>query len=309
MAHKTLIGGTAYNVVGGSTLVGGTQYSIAAGKTLVNGTAYSLSFDAGVPYSLDDWPGWDNADWEDINNLCYAKQQGYIDSWPNDVVVGGTKSVTLTASVSGTTTHNVMIIGMDQDAEGTLTFQTVNSLATASKFSSSSNSTAGSNYYDANNLIFDGNSSGLCKQYYDAFPGKASIMQVNKGTCVTQVSGQNGTATYREQYVWIPSEGEVGLDNYASLKYSNWTTTNGECTYGKKFQYSYYTDNNSRVKKLGDSGSADFWWTRGRYYYFATIGLVCNVNSDGSASSYIYSDSCGVAPAFVIGNPEAQTIE
>ena len=306
MAHKTLIGGTAYNVVGGSTLVGGTQYSIAAGKTLVNGTAYSLSFDAGVPYSLDDWPGWDNADWEDINNLCYAKQQGYIDSWPNDVVVGGTKSVTLTASVSGTTTHNVMIIGMDQDAEGTLTFQTVNSLATTSAFSRSSDYADGTNYYHANNLIFDGNSSGLCKKYYDAFPGKASIMQVNKGTCTSQVETQDGTATYREQYVWIPSEGEVGLDNYASLKYSNWTTTNGECTYGKKFKYAYYTDNDTRKKWRGDeaatsagySGSAYPWWTRSHNYQGQGI---CGVYASGIEYGGYYYDTKGVAPAFVIG--------
>lgn len=44
MAHKTLIGGTAYEVSGGKTLVGGTAYSIAGGKTLVGGTAYDISF-------------------------------------------------------------------------------------------------------------------------------------------------------------------------------------------------------------------------------------------------------------------------
>lgn len=44
MAHKTLIGGTAYEISGGKTLIGGTAYSIKGGKTLVDGTAYSLSF-------------------------------------------------------------------------------------------------------------------------------------------------------------------------------------------------------------------------------------------------------------------------
>lgn len=46
MAHKTLIGGTAYEISGGKTLVGGTAYSIDKGKTLVGGTAYEISFGA-----------------------------------------------------------------------------------------------------------------------------------------------------------------------------------------------------------------------------------------------------------------------
>ena len=44
MAHKTLIGGTAYEVSGGKTLIGGTAYSIAGGKTLIGGTGYDVNF-------------------------------------------------------------------------------------------------------------------------------------------------------------------------------------------------------------------------------------------------------------------------
>lgn len=44
MAHKTLIGGTAYEVSGSKTLIGGTAYSIKNGKTLVDGTAYEVGF-------------------------------------------------------------------------------------------------------------------------------------------------------------------------------------------------------------------------------------------------------------------------
>lgn len=44
MAHKTLIGGTAYEISGGKTLVNGTAYSIDKGKTLVGGTAYEVGF-------------------------------------------------------------------------------------------------------------------------------------------------------------------------------------------------------------------------------------------------------------------------
>lgn len=44
MAHKTLIGGTAYEIGGGKTLINGTAYEIGKGKTLVGGTAYEVSF-------------------------------------------------------------------------------------------------------------------------------------------------------------------------------------------------------------------------------------------------------------------------
>ena len=44
MAHKTLIGGTAYEISGGKTLIGGTAYSIKNGKTLIDGTAHEVAF-------------------------------------------------------------------------------------------------------------------------------------------------------------------------------------------------------------------------------------------------------------------------
>lgn len=51
MAHKTLIGGTAYEITGGKTLIGGTAYSVVNGKTLVGGTTYDVGFG-----------GWDDLD-------------------------------------------------------------------------------------------------------------------------------------------------------------------------------------------------------------------------------------------------------
>ena len=44
MAHKTLIGGTNYEIVGGKTCVDGTTYKISGGKTLVGGTKYDVTF-------------------------------------------------------------------------------------------------------------------------------------------------------------------------------------------------------------------------------------------------------------------------
>ena len=44
MGHKTLIGGTAYEIKGGRTLIGGTGYDIKGGRTLIAGTGYNISF-------------------------------------------------------------------------------------------------------------------------------------------------------------------------------------------------------------------------------------------------------------------------
>lgn len=49
MAHKTMIDGVAYEIIGGKTLVDGTAYSIKNGKTLVGGTAYEVDFQSFVP--------------------------------------------------------------------------------------------------------------------------------------------------------------------------------------------------------------------------------------------------------------------
>lgn len=44
MAHKTMVGGTAYSIVGGRSMVSGTTYDIVSGKTMVDGTTYNISF-------------------------------------------------------------------------------------------------------------------------------------------------------------------------------------------------------------------------------------------------------------------------
>lgn len=49
MAHKTLIGGTAYEIKGGRDLIGGTGYSKKNGKVLIYGTVYDIPFSKGIP--------------------------------------------------------------------------------------------------------------------------------------------------------------------------------------------------------------------------------------------------------------------
>lgn len=44
MAHKVMIGGTAYEVKGGSVMVDGTAYQLTKGRTLIDGTGYDIVF-------------------------------------------------------------------------------------------------------------------------------------------------------------------------------------------------------------------------------------------------------------------------
>lgn len=79
MAHKVLVGGTEYDVVGGKTLVNGAAYSIVNGKVLIGGTEYDIPFK--VADFEDIWDS-DEAGGAVVNCVKYAN--GY---W----VVGGTR--------------------------------------------------------------------------------------------------------------------------------------------------------------------------------------------------------------------------
>ena len=294
MAHKTLIGVTANSVVGGTTLVSGTSYRISAGKTLVGGTGYSLSFGASaVPYSLDDWPGWSNATWEDINNLCYAKQQGYINSWPADVVLGATKTATVDLE-SATDLDQLLnssvlyrIIDIDKDANGTLTFDSPACCKSATV------SVGG--YSPVWN-----NRQSICSLIYNALEIKDYITPVEK---------TRGDTTETSN-LWFPSLAELGISQ--TSYYSGEYTVNGSS------RYAYYTDNNTRKKYT--IGQEDYYPT-GNYYYFTRtkqtdnqyqVALVQRSQGSFGVGYDVSSTSSNAAypiPYFVIGNPLAQTIE
>ena len=51
MSHKTLISGTAYEVVGGAQMIDGTKFQMGGGKTILGGTGYDIPFSKGIPLS------------------------------------------------------------------------------------------------------------------------------------------------------------------------------------------------------------------------------------------------------------------
>ena len=222
----------------------------------------------------------DNYSWEDINNIALSgKAKEYF-------TLGATKNVTLNNAVLGTTTCNVMIIGINQDNDNSITFQTQNCLHNNFSFSKTQ-------WIDSNARIY-------CQDFYNAFPEKDYILTVSKGTCPDYSSSRNASVTYNDETVWLPSEREMGLDSYSSLSVANSTISNAECTKGKNFSYEYYNNNNKRIKKNGDSGNAVSYWERSRAYNYTRY--VCCVGSNGEGIQEYDEEYKTMAPAFVIGH-------
>ena len=227
--------------------------------------------------------------WEEINAITLAgKAQEYFS-------LGATKLVNLSTAVLGANAATMMVIGFDQDGENTTTFQTKGTLPSSTTFGS--------------NAVWIGSTARTrCQDFYNACEAKDFIKTVSKGTCPDHVSAKNGTATYNDETVWIPSETEMGLDNLSSLTKSNSTTSNSECTKGYNAGYSYYTSAATRIKSgMSADGSlttiAKIYWerSRGRNY----TGHACRITALGSGDTNTYNSYVFLAPAFVIGNSDA----
>ena len=89
-------------------------------------------------------------------------------------------------------------------------------------------------------------------------------------------------------YFALPSEMEV----FGSVTFAN-PTVESNLT-----QFEYYKTSANRVKKMGDSGSADMWWERSLRSDMS--GVFCYVFSDGSAYSSPASFTRSFAPFGVI---------
>ena len=274
----------------GSTAVSATTITIKVAA----GTNYTAPSNKTITVSAEYWSwgadgGTVDAAWfTGLKNYLASHTGASIKTSSGGAILGTTKSVTLSSAVLGTTTHLIRVIGVDQDANNTVTFQTKNCLSQYTAFGS--------------NAVWIGSTArSLCQNYYNAFPGKAAIKTVSKGTCPNYGS-RNQDVTYNNETVFLLSEREFGLDSYSPLSTANSTTSRAECTNGKNFAYSYYTSNATRVMYLGDTSTSNYGypWERSRYY--DTSSRVCYVNHDGGANRSYYDNSFGLAPAFVIGN-------
>ena len=262
------------------SVAAGTNHTAPANKTItVSAEYWSWGTDGGTV---------DAAWFNGLKNYLASNSGSSIRTSNGGSILGTTKSVTLSSAVLGTTTHLIRVIGVDQDANNTVTFQTKNCLSQYTTF--------------GNNAVWIGSTArSLCQNYYNAFPGKAAIKTIKKGTC-PNYGDRNQNVTYNDETVFLLSEREFGLNTYSPLSTANSTTSKAECTQGKNFAYSYYTSNATRIMYLGDTSTSNYGypWERSRYY--GNSDLVCRVYNDGTAYNSNYNNSFGLAPAFVIGN-------
>ena len=259
----------------------GTNHTAPSNKTItVSAEYWSWGADGGTV---------DAAWFTGLKNYLASHTGASIKTSSGGAILGTTKSVTLSSAVLGTTTHLIRVIGVDQDANNTVTFQTKNCLSQYTTFGSSA-------------AWIGSTARTLCQNYYNAFPGKAAIKTVSKGTCPSTDGSRNGTPTYNNETVFLLTEREFGLDSYSPLSTANSTTSKAECTAGKNFAYSYYTSNSTRIMYLGDTSTSNYGypWERSRSYDYSDT--VCAVSNTGTATYDYYNNSSGLAPAFVIGN-------
>lgn len=262
------------------SVAAGTNHTAPANKTItVSAEYWSWGADGGTV---------DAAWFTGLKNYLASHTGASIKTSSGGAILGTTKSVTLSSAVLGTTTHLIRVIGVDQDANNTVTFQTKNCLNQYTSFGSSA-------------VWIGSTARSLCQNYYNAFPGKGAIKTIKKGTC-PNYGDRNQNVTYNDETVFLLSEREFGLDTYSPLSTANSTTSKAECTQGKNFAYSYYTSNATRIMYLGDTSTSRYGypWERSRTYNDSNY--VCYVGDIGSANVYTYNDSNGLAPAFVIGN-------
>lgn len=294
----TSISGLTLSLNGNTLTIKGNGSTAVSAKTITisvaAGTNHTAPSSKTITVSAEYW-SW-GADGGTVDAAWFAGLKNYLASHTGasiktsngGAILGTTKSVTLSSAVLGTTTHLIRVIGVDQDANNTVTFQTKNCLSQYTSFGS--------------NAVWIGSTArSLCQNYYNAFPGKAAIKTVSKGTCPNYGS-RNQDVTYNNETVFLLSEREFGLDSYSPLSTANSTTSRAECTNGKNFAYSYYTSNATRVMYLGDTSTNSYGypWERSRGYN--NSDRVCDVYGNGSAYYYAYYGSYGLAPAFVIGN-------
>ena len=282
------LSGNILNIKGnGSTAISGQKITI----NVAQGTNYLAPASKQITVNATYW------EWGSETAVGDASWWAGLKAWAasastseRSACVGKKKKVSLSTAVLGANQASMVCIGADQDGTGTLAFQTEGTLPTSTVFGNSQDwpsSTARTQ----------------CQNFYNYCSAKNSIKTVKKGLAARN-SSRNGAVTYSDETVWLPSEREMGLDNYSSLSTANSTTSKAECTQGYNAAYSYYTNNSRRVKyKMNASGSltssTDQYWERSRYYDYS--GSVCFVDIDGSANYDVYNYSFGLAPAFVIG--------
>lgn len=209
--------------------------------------------------------------WDDINKIVeFSDPRNYFS-------IGDVKTV----SINGTN-YNVKIYDFyhddlaDESGKAAITFGLANCLTGTNNMNSTNTNVGGWKECARR--------SALNSTFFELLPSdlRNIIKTVLKKT---SAGNQSSTIETTEDKLFFFSEVEL----FGSTTYSK----PGEGT-----QYPIFTNNSSRVKKLGDSGSTTYWWERSPYASNATY--FCLVYTDGSANYSSASYSYGLCFGFCI---------
>ena len=289
MAHKTLVGGTAYGIKGGKALVGGTAYGIKKGRTLVGGTGYDIKFGPSIGDPLSDFTP------EQIQEIAQTGDA------PNYWSVGDMVPITLNGPVSDYTFNNetyyAFIIGFNhnssKEGSNTVHFQFGKTsagvdIAFCSNFA---NQYGGKGFY----MNYNSTNSGGWRDSYmrsTICPAFLAAMPVEWQSVIADCTKYSNFSTPTSDKIWLLSEFEVyGTNEYANSYY--------EVMHHK--QYDYYKAGNSKIKyQHGYLTSPARWWLRSMYndddYSFCMVYS----DSNGNVSVYKAAGSYGLAPGFMV---------
>lgn len=218
---------------------------------------------------------------KDLNSLTWAQIAAYAESGKAAQMfeIGDTKDFTLTTGEK----CKAVILDFNHDplASNTaktagITFGTLNCLAKAYPMNSSDTNAGG---YDGSKMF-----TTINTVFYDKLPAdmKPHIKKVRKKA---SAGSQSSTIKSFDVFAFLLSEIEV------------FNTTNrsfpGEGTF-----YPYFATAANRIKKLGESGSACYWWLRSPRSTYSTS--FCYVYSDGALYSYLASNARGLSAGFCV---------
>ena len=310
MAHKSLVGGTAYDISGGRTLVGGTGYSISKGRTLVGGTGYDISFFPHIGTPLN------NLTWEEIRTISDA---GLAKDYFS---VGDIKTITINGKVGSTTFSNLTVecflIGTDHNSaiEGTnkIHFQIgkIGGVEVALIDGNYGGYGSTSGWFTMNTKNTNAGGWAACHMrktvrgsdsdptsprantLLAALPAdlRAVMKAVTKYTVNANYNqDKEASATATTEYLPLLAARELNESTSAASSY--------EKSYQAEYDY-YKAGNNTVKKKHNATGTACGWWLRSPYKSNAANfcwGAAASADRVSNKSAYY---SYGVSPLFCV---------
>ena len=294
-ASEDVTSGCSFNPAAGSALSSYGTVTVTVTYT-ENGVTKTSSFTVSVSVKTVTWAGGTD---EEIVAMVEAADQGLInlsDYW----AVGDTRTVQLsTMDATGVgESHAAQEVDLVLMHAGGYELNEVvaSGRTTCSFIVGQKDSLATAGYMNSSNTN-SGSWNGSARRtwcnsvYKNALP--STLLPIFKQFKTITAQTYNGSTNQESvDYFALPAAKEVFGGSATSAgdatSYSNLNEFNA------LFQFDYYATTSNRVKKLGKTGSAGFWWERSPYY--GSSAGFCYVGSDGTAGSGGASYSRGLAP-------------